>query len=630
MIIDGNTIQNEYIKCLMDKSHIYMIEKYFYTMDLMEGKKVPFSLFPRQKDFLNALTQYRNNVTTKPRQAGITTTTAAFLACEMALCDPDSPITILVVGNKLTLSRQMVTKINDFLKQLPRWFWGDDYYSPDPKSKKNSIDIFTAQNKDEIHLFNGAKAIAISSGKSAARGVSSVNWLVFDEAAFIEDGLTVYSQAVATTSTGGHTIMISTPNGKDQLYYGIYNKAVKGENNFHVTELKWYQDPRYNRFLKWTRKNDETDELEVIDEPILDKKGNIEYNEKHWLDMIKKGYNPTSPWYSGMCDSFNNDSQKIAQELDVSFLGSSNNVVSPEYIDMQNELNVMEPVFKDPLVNETWIWREPIPNHRYILSCDPARGDGSDNSVIQIIDIDGTDENGMPILEQVLEYQGKMLADDLGELIYKYAMLYNEAFVVVECIGGVGDAAILMLQRLKYKNLYYDDPSLTKVTFESNASSIKKDNDGKLPGFHTNSARFSMLSAFARMVKTNEFKIRSKRTTMELETWIYDGKGRMDHMSGMHDDTITCLAMGLFVMRFSYEKRIEEVARDKAMINSWFVARTNSPSPTVPTNMPIDKQMATFIFAQGINYKPKIEKAKKAETEKKVNGPFMWLMCKRI
>lgn len=49
----------------------------------------------------------------------------------------DAPETVLCIGNKLDISQQLVTKIGDFLDQVPRYFWGDEFYSPDPKSEKN-------------------------------------------------------------------------------------------------------------------------------------------------------------------------------------------------------------------------------------------------------------------------------------------------------------------------------------------------------------------------------------------------------------------------------------------------------------------------------------------------------------
>ena len=45
----------------------------------------------------------------------------------------------------------------------------------------------------------------------------------------------------------------------------------------------------------------------------------------------------------------------------------------------------------------------------------------------------------------------------------------------------------------------------------------------------------------------------------------------MDHMDGKHDDTITCLAMGLFVMQFSYMKMQNTISKDKAILKSWVV-----------------------------------------------------------
>lgn len=575
-MIDINQISQEYVKCYTDKSRIYMIEHFLKTYDMRVRKDVPFKLFPKQKDLLIAFQNYRNNITTKPRQSGITTTAAAFLACEIALSSPESPETVLIVGRDLKLSENLLEKIEAFIHQLPRWFFGNDYWSPDPKSEKNKIKIFKTHNKQRLELFNGCKVYAISSGENAARGISSVSYLVFDEAAFIENGISVYSQAVATTSTGGHTIMISTPYGKDQLYYGIYSKAIKGENNFHVTELRWYQDPRYNCFLTWVKRDEKTGEIDEYKEPVLDEKGSIEYLPDHWQDMVRKGYKPTSPWYVGMCNSLNNDSQKIAQELDVSFLGSSDNVVDTEYIDMQRNLNVREPSeeYKDKTLDELWIWKLPIEDHRYILAIDNSRGDGADATAFEMIDLDGIDDDGNPCIEQVLEYNGKLFGDTIGELANNYGRLYNNAFCIVESIGGYGDSTLLTLMNLNYPNLYYDDPQLNKYTMRNNnsANTLLSDN-GKLPGFHSNSVRFQMLSNFANLVKTNQFKIRSKRVITELETWVYKN-GRMDHMDGCHDDTLTCLAMGLFVMQYSMNRQILAKSKDEALLKAMISANS--------------------------------------------------------
>lgn len=118
-MIDYDELRNEYVKCLSDKSRIYLIEHYLKTFDLTKKKEVPYTLFPRQKDLCITLAKGANVVFTKPRQAGATTTCGAYLACEMLLADKESPQTVLVIGNTIDLAQQMVTKIRDFLFQFP-------------------------------------------------------------------------------------------------------------------------------------------------------------------------------------------------------------------------------------------------------------------------------------------------------------------------------------------------------------------------------------------------------------------------------------------------------------------------------------------------------------------------------
>ena len=127
IMLTGKQILIEWQKCYKDKSRIYMIENYLTTYDATRNETVPFKLFPKQKELVAAFGKYPNNITTKPRQAGISTTTAAFIACEIALAQKGKPETILIVANRLDLSKLDLKKVKEFLLQIPRWFWGDDY-----------------------------------------------------------------------------------------------------------------------------------------------------------------------------------------------------------------------------------------------------------------------------------------------------------------------------------------------------------------------------------------------------------------------------------------------------------------------------------------------------------------------
>ena len=597
-MINYDYLQEEYAKCFLDKSRIYMIQNYLKTYDATQRKMVQFNLFPRQQDLCITLGDANNVVTTKPRQAGITTTAGAFISCEMCLADPESPQVVLVIGNTLDLAQQMVTKIREFLLQFPRWMWGDEYIKANPKEYNEAPtkeEIFKICNQKELVLKNGCRVVARSSGPDASRGVGGVTWLIFDEAAFIENGNDVYASAIPTVSTGGHVILISTPNGKDLLYYETCRRAkLKGTdewNNFELVEMKWYQDPRYNKFLEWYKKDKETGEVTIKKEPTINKLGDIKYDNKHWENMISDGWKPRSPWYIKMCQQFNNDTQKIAQELDVSFLGSASNVVEPEYIEMQEQLNQREPMGREENgdmfhLDETWVWKLPVPGHRYLMAIDPSRGDSEDRSALEIIDLDGIDDDGTPCIEQVLEYNGKITGDDLGEIAYWYGNMYGEAFAVVECIGGYGDSTVLSLMRLGYKNLYYDDPNLKTFTIAREASSLQLTNDGKLPGFHTSQSRFQMLSHFANMIRTNEFKVRSKRVIGELDTWVFKN-GKQDHQDGCHDDTLTCLAMGMFVYKFHMGDIQRAKERDAAFLRAW-INSANSMKFSITAKTPTE------------------------------------------
>lgn len=1003
-MIDYKEIQKEYALSYSDASRTYFIEKYLSTFNADAGKRTPFVLFPRQKAFLKSIAEHGRSIAIKHRQAGITTVSSAYICAQIALADPAKPETVLCIGNKLDLANQLVTKIREFLMQVPRWYWGDEYYSPDPKSEKNKKDIFTKNSKSELQLFNGCSVYARSSGENAARGISAVSILVFDEAAFIENGPAVYSSAVAATSSYGDRakiIMVSTPNGKDELYYKTYRQALSHENNYNAVEFKWFQDLRYNKNLKWFKKDDKTGEDKWIIEETIDERGSIKYDEERWRKLERDGWTPVSPWYESMCASFNNDSMKIAQELDVSFLGSSDNVVSPEFIERQNTLNVREPLddFKDPMTDDTWFWKKPIDGHRYICAClptgekvltqrglvnvedvksddllvtkegeytkikhrkyrevideeiveilpyisfnstkftwnheivasidtklkrkhgekrywdfdfkktqvknvkkgdwlmipnvykinkltddeilshwvydenssillnkdfwwycgmwlaegcfghgnriitshhskeneimnkialltenllnikthrydskmeqgssvnfysknlklfllenfgkgaknkhikdwikrlpeeyvielvrgyfegdgcltrdifefvsispqllqdinnilislgiigtisvscyeqdnyiqgrkvhcqtkyrlrtskgnsnklsaklglpitnysknrlaisysffnedetilyvrikdvikmkytgnvynyetvsdshtymcdyiassncDPSRGTSADRTAIEIIDMDGEDENGMPIIEQVAEYIGKKLGDDVGAMCYQYATLYNNAFVVVDATGGQGDAAILAMLNLGYKNLYYEDSNQKEYTVQNSTKKYDSYSD-RLPGFHFQGNRYPVLSAFAGMVRNNEFKIRSSRVITELDTWIFkEGTGRIDHMSGAHDDSLTSLAMGLFVMKYSLNRIEKTINKDKAILNAYIRGQGyNNTQSHIKQGIPITPRA-------GLPFRPRT-----SSQIDKINGSCLWLFGGKI
>jgi len=547
-----------YARCLGDP--IYAIETFLKTFDLTQGGNVPFKLFYKQKEIIKSYEKYNRNLVTKPRQAGVSTTTAAYIAVKTAFGDPDNPHKVLILANKQTLAQEFLKKIKDFLDQIPYWVWGLD----------EGTDYLEINSKGHLKLkSNGCEIRALATSKDALRGFTPT-FLVMDEAAFIDNGSEVFGAALASLGTGGKISLISTPNGMDPLYYKTYDGAKKKENNFNIVEMKWYQDVRYNRNLYWKRGDDEKLLCKTLDRTrlrweYLDKiyetdESTIEYYEV----MIKDGWKPLSPWYEEMAADMG-DAKKIAQELDVSFIGSGGNVIDDEFISFHEENYVRDPKFGAEVEKSMWIWKEPEVGHKYIMGVDVSRGDGKDSSTIVILDFEN--------LEQVAEFKYKLPPDILAEIVYKYGNMYN-AYTIVDITGGMGVSTVLKLMEMDYKFLHYDDPKSRKLS-EKYAKTKYKEGD-KVPGFNVGNTRLQMVSELEEHIRENKTIIRSQRMISELRTFVYKN-GRPDHMEGYHDDIIMAYAMCIFIIQTSFKKLEQVEKQTKAMLESWVnVASTPS------------------------------------------------------
>ena len=589
-------IITEYAKCITDPT--YPIINYFKTYDLTQEGFVPFKLFKKQHEIILDYEKYRFNLVTKPRQAGISTTTQAYLAVKSAFAGSNKPETILVIANKLNLAKKFIKGIKDFVNQLPRWTWGSEYYGSEEKEKKS---IWVRESQIELELPNGSKIIAVATSVDALRGYTP-SYLVFDEAAFIDNGAELYSAAITSLGTGGKAILISTPNGYDDLYYKTYEQATKKENNYNIIEMRWYQDPRYNKDLKWIKKTkeiidgEEKDKTTTIDE--------IEFTFDSYDLKIHEGFKPSSTWYEEMCKEMNNDKKKIAQELDVSFLGSGGNVIDDEFIVFQEKNNVKEPKFVDGFEKEIWIWEEPKEGHEYIMASDVARGDGADYSTIEIIDFTE--------MEQVMQYKGKIQPDLFAEVINKYGLLYK-AYAVVDNVG-VGGTTVMKLMEMEYPYLHWDNPQ-HKMLIDKR--SIKNyDNEAKIAGFAVGNVRLNMIAHFEQMIRTNGIKIRSKRTTSEMRNFIYKN-GKPEHMAGYNDDSIQALAMGLWVLEFSFKKLQKLEKQTKAILNSW-VSSDAVPSESKDENGNVKPVVKKPSFHPNV-----------ARNMQDPTGQYMWLFTKK-
>jgi hypothetical protein len=536
----------EYARIIKDTP--YALRTYLQTYDNTQKKFVPMDLFPDQLQLVRDYEDYNENITKKYRQAGVTTVTAAWLSKILQLAKPENPERVLIIANKKDTAVEMANKIRHFLDQWPEWI--NVGFSPD----KNS--------ESRFRLNNGSEVKAVATSADALRGFTPTV-LVFDEAAYIEAGDDFWAASMASLSTGGKIILISTPNGYDPIYYGVYDQALRGINDFHITDLRWFKDPRYTKDLHWVKCQDICHYMLNREQYNDDEVVLREFDMENYQDLEEQGYKPFSSWFEGMSKKFKYDRRKIAQELECDFLGSGDGVIPGDI--QENIAKNMIRIPKEKYMQGTfWQWKEPIQGHRYIMGVDVSRGDSEDFSAISIIDFDDR--------EQVVEYIGKIPPDDLASIAYKWGVLYD-CFIVIDITGGMGVATSRKLQELNYKNLYIEGVN-TQNIWDYNAKAMEK-----IPGLNFNNKRTQIVAAFEEQLRKG-FGVRSSRLLNELNTFVYMN-GRPDHMKGAHDDAIMSMSMALYAGDMCFNQLQKNDSKNKAMIESWVLSeRTYEPNKT--------------------------------------------------
>jgi phage FluMu gp28-like protein len=537
----------EYVKCMKDTP--YALRTYLQTYDNTVSKYVPLELFPDQISLLDDYENFNENIALKYRQAGVSTVTAAWVSKKVAFAKKTKPEKILIIANKLDTSQEMANKIRAFITQWPDWVGAG--FSVEKDSQKH------------YKLNNGCEVKAVATSKDALRGFTPTI-LIFDEAAFIDADSDFWAACMASLSTGGKVIVVSTPNGYDPIYYEIYDQALRNMNDFKISEMYWFRDPRYTRDLYLVKTKDIIHYLlnkeEYSKDDIISWES-ISFDDRNYEELkliMDTGYKPCSAWFEGMVKKLKYDKRKVSQELECNFLGSGDNVFDSNLLQKVRENDIREPQNK-MMGNALWIWQEPVVGHKYVMGVDVSRGDSEDFSSFQIIDFDTR--------EQVAEYVGKLPPDTMAEICYKWANMYS-CFVVIDITGGMGVSTARKMQEIGFKNLYVDGVDIAnKWKWDPKAAE-------KIPGINFNNKRVQIIASFEEVMR-HDFKIYSSRLFNEMNTFVYIN-GRPDHQKGHHDDLIMSIAMATYVAESSFSQLTKVTEQTKAMIDSWSVSNNDN------------------------------------------------------
>lgn len=569
--------EDEVVRCVTNP--IYFIETYLTIFDQTQGITgmiVPFKLFGFQKKLIRAYQQNRFVVANKYRQAGISTTTCAYIAWYVMF---NRNRQVAIVADKLITARdELMGDVVDFIDSCPSWLR--------PKTGKQSEKGL--KDTQQLKVYDNDSKLGAFSSKSL-RGMTPT-LLFWDETAWAEKGDKFWTSAQPTLQTGGAAIMVSTPSGLDAVFYKTFKGAREidektglSSNNFKAVELWWFNDPRYNKELVWLKNKGKKNEIRLPDE---------DWGNEKRIALQDEGWEASSPWFEDQVKNANGDMRKIAQELLCSFLGSGDNFIAEEYLKRIEDEEIQSEFRQAYLDNNMWVFEEAQPGETYIMALDASAGHGEDYSTlnmlktVEIIEEKVIKKNGKSKkvkikrhkVEQVAEYYGKVTPQMLAQIAYQFGMEYNEAYAVVDVTGGYGVMTVEKLLDVGYENVHFTEIP-HKPTRDRLQGYIKKGQkvmpDGAvmnvdlIPGFFIGNNRASVLMELQRAIHLKDVIIKSIRLLNELKTFVTVAGNRVaDHKRTFHDDSIMGLAIGLFTLNYDMARYKQSKSMTENMLKA--------------------------------------------------------------
>jgi len=326
-----------------------------------------------------------------------------------------------------------------------------------------------ALNKGSLEFSNNSRILAAATSGSSIRGLS-VNLLYLDEFAFVERAAEFYTSTYPVVSAGTDTkiIVTSTANGIGNTFYKIWEGAIQGINEFHPFRVDWWDVP--GRDDKWKEQ------------------------------------------------TIANTSQlQFDQEFGNTFFGTGDTLINAETL-----MGFRAMPYKKALEGgDLLIYEEPIKGHDYIMTVDVSKGRGQDYSTFNLIDI------SVRPFAQVAVYRNNTISPLLfPNIIYKYAKVYNEAYVVIES----NDQGTVVCNGL-YHDLEYENIHLESAV-KANAIGIEINRKTKRLG----------CSAIKDILENNKLNIVDENTILEISTFVARGQS-YEASDGNHDDLMMNLVM---------------------------------------------------------------------------------------
>jgi hypothetical protein len=204
--------------------------------------------------------------------------------------------------------------------------------------------------------------------------------------------------------------------------------------------------------------------------------------------------------------------------------------------------------------NSVYIYEETQKDHDYIMTVDVSKGRGQDYSTFNVIDI-----STRPF-KQVAVYRNNTISPILfPNIIYKYAKVYNDAYVVIEANDQGGVVCNGLYYDFEYENMHVES------AIKANALGIEMNRKVKRLG----------CSTIKDILETQKLDIVDENTILEISTFIARGQS-YEASDGNHDDLMMNLVMfGYFSLssqfgeitdinlkEMMYKNRMQEIDND--------------------------------------------------------------------
>ena len=374
-------------------------------------------------------------------------------------------------------------------------------------------------NKGNIELENGAQIIASSTSSTAIRGLT-MNLVYLDEFAFVPHYIQEdFFSSVYPTITSGKTsrvLITSTPNGMN-MFYKMWTDAEQDRNDYETVDVHWSDVP--GRDEKWRE------------------------------ETIR-----------------NTSEQQFAVEFGCEFLGSINTLIDP------SKLRTI--VFNNPLQEHenVRIFKEPEPNHTYLISVDTSRGVGSDYSAFIVFDV-----SKVPY-EVVCTYRSNVIAPMLyPSVIVEAGKKYNDAFILVETNDIGGQVADTIHHEFEYENLM-------KSEWKGRAGQVVGGGFGggqsQLGVRTTKSLKKVGTSTLKTIIESDKLVLNDFEILSELTTYVANKRGTsFEADQGCNDDYIACLVMFAWISNQDYFKELTDLDIRKHLLDANAKAIEDDVSP---------------------------------------------------